>query len=332
MKEEVIVVIDAHAHIIVREITRQVAPEKTWRPRVFWEDGYQVVKLGGREIKTEREFVDIDLILEAQLAAGVSRVLLSPISSLMRYDAEPDDGLRSCRIQNQALAKLARDYPDRVSALGTVPMQDPQLASQELRLVMKEQGLQGVVIGTSIRGVYLGDDIFREFWTAAEETNALVFVHPTTRGFDDDVFKQLFMWNTVGNPLETTIAASHLIMMGVMEDHPNLKILLAHGGGAILALRGRLRRAHSFQIQAQSRLKEPLDVSLKRFYFDTLTYDAGLLKDLVAYVGAEHVLLGSDYPFDMGVQQPAETLKALGLSSADNAKILGGNAAGLLGL
>ena len=325
-------VIDAHAHIIVREITRQVEPEKTWRPRVYWEDGYQVVKLGGRQFKTEREFVDIDLILEAQLAVGVSRVLLSPISSLMRYDAEPDEGLRICRIQNRALANLARDYPDQVNALGTVPLQDPDLAVQELIAIMDEQLLHGVIIGTSVRGVYLGDDRFRNFWAMVEKTGALVFVHPTTRGFDDEVFKQLFMWNTVGNPLETTIAAAHLIMAGVMEDHPNLKILLAHGGGAILAIRGRLRHAHSFQIQAQSRLKEPLEVSLKRFYFDTLTFDSGLLKDLVAYVGAEHVLLGSDYPFDMGVQQPAETLKALGLSSADNAKILGGNAAGLLGL
>jgi aminocarboxymuconate-semialdehyde decarboxylase len=122
-----------------------------------------------------------------------------------------------------------------------------------------------------------------------------------------------------------------MIMAGVMETHPQLKVLLSHGGGAILGLRGRLRQAHSFQPQALARLTESVDDSLRRFYFDTITHDVDLLGALVSYAGADHVLLGSDYPFDMGVDRPAEIVRALGLPPEDEAKILGGNVARLLG-
>ncbi|MFQ5859568.1 MAG: amidohydrolase family protein [Anaerolineae bacterium] len=326
-------IIDAHAHIIVPEITREAAGHEVWRPRVVWEDSRQVVEFAGKRIKSAiREFVHIEALLEAQSSAGVDRVLLCPWVSLLHYDAEPNEGLRISRIQNEALARLAQRYPDRVSALGTVPLQDPELAARELEGLMKEPGLRGVEIAASVRGTYLGDDRFRPFWAAAGSTGMLVFIHPTTRGFGLPVFNDYYLWNTVGNPLETTITAAHLIMAGVMETHPQLKVLLAHGGGAILSLRGRVRHAHTFQPQAKLRLKESPDQSLKRFYFDTVTHDSELLRALVHYVGPDHVLLGSDYPFDMGVARPAEIVRALELPAADETKILGGNASRLLGL
>jgi aminocarboxymuconate-semialdehyde decarboxylase len=324
-------IVDAHAHIIVPEITSDAAPHETWRPQVSRQGQRQMIELAGRQIRAAvREFVDIETILAAHSDAGVERVLLCPWVSLLRYDAPPDDGLHSCRIQNEALAKLAQRYPDRISALGVVPLQDPELAARELEALMRLPGLHGVEIAASVRGVYLGDDRFGPFWDAAEASGALVFIHPTTRGFDHPVFGEYYMSNSVGNPLETTITAAHMIMAGVMETHPRLKVLLSHGGGAILSLRGRLRRAHSFQPQARARLNEPFDQSLKRFYFDTITHDVDLLRALVEYAGVEHVLLGSDYPFDMGVERPAEIVRALALLAEDEAKILGGNAARLL--
>jgi len=327
------VIIDAHAHIIVPELLREAVPDEAWRPRVYWEGGGQIVEFGGRPIKSAiREFVHIDSILEAQLAAGVDRILLCPWVSLLRYDADADEGLRISRIQNEALAKLTQSYPDRVSALGTVPLQDPELAARELEELMNDSRLRGVEIAASVRGAYLGDDRFRSFWAAAEATGALVFIHPTTRGFDAPVFNEYYLWNTIGNPLETTITAAHLIMAGVMEAHPRLKVLLAHGGGAIVSLRGRLRHAHAFQPQAKSRLKESPDESLKRFYFDTVTHAVDVLHALVDYADPDRVLLGSDYPFDMGVERPAEIVRALNLSPDDEAKILGGNASRLVGL
>jgi aminocarboxymuconate-semialdehyde decarboxylase len=189
-----------------------------------------------------------------------------------------------------------------------------------------------VEVAASVNGAYLGDDRLRPFWEAAESLGALVFIHPTTRGFDEAVFNDYYLWNTVGNPLETTMAVAHMIMAGVMETYPRLKVLLPHGGGAIMSLRGRLQHAHSFQSQARARLKESPEDSLMRFYFDTVTHDAILLRELIDRVGADHVLLGSDYPFDMGVERPADAVRALGLSPSDEAKILGENAARLLGL
>ncbi len=326
-------VIDCHAHVIPPEITREAAPVETWQPRVFREDGQQVIELGGRQIRSAvREFVDIDLILAEQDKAGVDRVVLCPWVSLLRYDADPEEGLRTCRTYNRALSGLAEMHADRVSALGMVPLQEPGLAAHELPAVMALPGVGGVEVAASVNGVYLGDDRFEPFWAAAEATGALVFIHPTTRGFDASVLNDYYLWNTVGNPLETTITAAHMVIAGVLERHPGLKVLLAHGGGAILSLRGRLRHAHGFQPQAKARLKEPPDESLRRFYYDTLTHDAGLLRALVDFAGADHVLLGSDYPFDMGLDRPGDLVRAAGLEPADEAAILGRNAARLLGV
>jgi aminocarboxymuconate-semialdehyde decarboxylase len=313
------VTFDVHAHVIVGD--------EPWRPRVYRDEaGNQVVEMDGRQIRSAvAEFVDIDGILAAQDEAGVERVLLSPWVPLLGYDAEPEEGLRRARIQNEALAGLVGE---RVDALGAVPLQDPELAARELPDVMG--ALCGVEVAASVRGVFLGDDRFEPFWAAAEETGALVFIHPTTRGFDSPAFQDHYLWNTVGNPLETTITAAHMVMCGVMERHPDLRVLLAHGGGALLALRGRLQYAHGFQPQARSRLRESPEASIRRFYFDTLTHDAELLKALIDFAGADHVLLGSDYPFDMGDPHQADTVRSLGLAQDAEAAILAGNAERML--
>jgi aminocarboxymuconate-semialdehyde decarboxylase len=319
---------DVHAHVIVPEITG----DEAWRPRVYKDEaGAQVVELGGRQIRAAvAEFVDIDGILTAQDEAGVDRVLLCPWVPLLYYDAEPDEGLRRARIQNEALADLVRDHPDRVAALGAAPLQDPELAAEELRALMEAGALRGVEVAASVRGVYLGDDRFEPFWEAAEDTGALVFVHPTTRGFDSPAFQEYYLWNTVANPLETATTAAHMVMAGVMERHPDLHVLLAHGGGALLAVRGRMRHAHRFQPQARSRLNESPENSIRRFHFDTLTHDAELLRALIDYAGAERVLLGSDYPFDMGDARHVDTVRALGLTPDVEAAVLAGNAERIL--
>jgi aminocarboxymuconate-semialdehyde decarboxylase len=326
-------VVDAHAHVIVPEVTREAAPAEAWRPRV-WRDGEQrVFEVGGREVRSAvREWSRLERILADQDAAGTDVVVLSPLVLLLSYDAEAGEGLRRCRIQNDGLARMVRDGAGRVAALGAVPLQDPRLAAAELRELMGAGILSGVEIAASVDGRFLGDDAFEPFWAAAEDTGALVFVHPTTRGFAAPVFEEHYLWNAVGNPLETTITAAHLVMTGTMERHPGLNILLAHGGGTILALRGRLRHAHSFQPQARSRLRESPDESLRRFLSDTVVHDPGLLASVVEVVGADRVLCGSDHPFDMGDLRPADTVRAAGLSPADEAAVLGGNAARLLGL
>jgi aminocarboxymuconate-semialdehyde decarboxylase len=326
-------IVDAHAHVIVPEICRDAAPDESWRPRVYRDDnGAQVVEVDGRPIRSAiGEFVDVEAILSAQDEAGVDRIVLSPWVPLLWYDVDPAEALRRGRIQNEALTGLVRAHGERVAALGTVPLQNPPLAVRELERLMDEGVLSGIEVAASVRGAYLGDERFELFWEAVERTGALVFIHPTTRGFDAEAFREYYLWNTVGNPLETTVTAAHMVMAGVMERHPDLRVLLAHGGGAVLALRGRLLHAHGFQPQARSRLSESPEESLRRFFYDTVTHDPELLRALVEFAGAERVLLGSDYPFDMGDERAADGVRAAGLGEEAEEAILGTNALRLLG-
>lgn len=326
-------VIDVHAHIIVPEILRELVPDESWRPVVSWVDGKQVIDFAGKQIKSAlREFVHIERIIEEQSTSGISHTVLAPWVSIVRYNASPEDALRSSRIQNEALTKIAEQYPQQISVMGTVPLQAPELAAEELSSIMSMKGMVGVEVAASVGDAYLGDPQFEPFWSAAEATGAVVFIHPTTRGFDLSVLNDYYLWNTAGNPLETAITASHMVMAGVMERYPNLKVILAHGGGALMMVRGRLAHSHTFQPQAQAKLKEnPLD-SLRRFYYDTLTHDADLLKSLIEFVGVDHILVGSDYPFDMGDDHPANIVHALDIDQADKENILYGNAQQLLNI
>src|SRR6185437_5668127 len=258
-------------------------------------------------------------------------LLLSPWIMLCPVEAGLDEALRICGIQNDGLARAAAD--GSVSALGAVPLQDAAVAARELAALMQVPGMCGAEVPASVAGTCLGDDRFLPFWEAAEATRALIFVHPTTRGLPGQpALDTRYLWNSVGNPLETTITAAHLATAGVMERFPRLRILLAHGGGGLHAVRGRLRRAHQVRPEAAARAPVGPDNALRRFYYDSLTHDQALLAGLVGYAGAEHVLLGSDRPFDMGTDDPAGEVRALGLDKDQEQLILGGNAARLLGL
>ncbi len=259
--------------------------------------------------------VDVDEILATQTRLGIRGVLLSPWVPLLFYDVDADEGLSRCRLQNQGLARLRSE---RVSVLAAVPLQEPQLAAEELARLMSGGSFAGVEVTASVNDVYLGDDRFEPFWAAAEEHDALVFVHPTTRGFPVEDY---YLWNLVGNPFETTVAAAHLVLSGTMARHPRLRVLLAHGGGAIMALSGRIRHGQETVAAAGP----PAEV-LGRFLFDTITHDPALLRMLIDAVGADRVLLGSDYPFDMADPDPVATLRAARLTRAAEQAVLAGNA------
>jgi len=293
-------VVDAHAHVVVPGLGAEV----TWR------DGAQVVAYQGREIRAAlREFVDLDRILEAQDAAGVDVVVLCAWVNLLGHEVGR---------QNEALAGMVGE---RVAALGTVDLERPELLVE----LMEDGRLRGVEIPAAPGGAYLGDARFRDFWAAAAQTGALVFVHPSTRGFGLPVMDEHYLWNTVGNPLETTVSAAHMIGAGVLDEHPALRVLLAHGGGVLASLHGRL--AHEQEIHPPGR---DVRAAIRRFHVDTVVHDADVLRGLVELFGADHVLCGSDYPFDMGVERPAEIVCGLGLPVEDEAKILGANALRLL--
>jgi aminocarboxymuconate-semialdehyde decarboxylase len=321
-------IVDAHCHVIVGEMMTSAVPAH-WRPAISVEDGRQVVTFRGRELRSiTAEFTDIEVMASQAAAVGIDHLLLSPWIMLVPVEADLAEAIRVCRVQNEGLSQAAAG--GRVSALGAVPLQDAAAAATELEYLMRLPGQRGAEIPASVQGRYLGDDAFLPFWEAAEATGALIFVHPTTRGFDLPALGDYYLWNSAGNPLETAITAAHLAAAGVLERYPGLRILLAHGGGALMSIRGRLRRAFAARPEARARSAAGPDAALRRFYFDTVTHDQAMLADLVGYTGPDHVLLGSDRPFDMGSDQPAEEVRALRLSDSDERAILGGNAGRLL--
>lgn len=322
-------IIDTHAHIIVPEILRDARPGEEWRPRVVWENGKQFVEYGPKRIGSAlREFVSIETILDEMGKSGVDAVLLCPWVSLVRYGAKVEESLDACQVQNDALLSLVKKYEGQISALGMVPLQDVELSIKELERIMKA-GLKGVEIGTHINGVYPGDARFRPFWEACEALGAFVFIHPVEGGRRAEL-RNYYMWNVIGNPMETTIAAGQLVLSGVLEAFPGLKIMLAHGGGALPYLHGRLDRGFKQRPEINKAIKKPPTEYLKQFYFDTITHDATILKSLVDLVGADHVMLGSDYPFDMGNENPADLVRAANLGGEAEKKILSENARRLL--
>ena len=324
-------IIDAHCHVIAAEMMSHAVPPE-WRPVITRQDGRQVVGFRGRQISSVvGEFTDVGAMLSEAAAAGVEHLLLSPWINLVPVDATPDQARTVCQVQNEALAKLTAACPGQLTAVGAVPVQDPALAGREITELVTIPGLCGVEIPSSVAGRYLGDEYFLPFWEAAEAAGALVFIHPSTRGFGLPALDGYYLWNSVGNPLETAVTAAHIAVAGVLERYPGLRILLAHGGGALPVVRGRLRRAFAVRAEAGARTTEGPDHSLRRFYYDTVTHDHDLLADLVRYAGAEHVLLGSDRPFDMGTDHPVDEVRAL-LLGAGEERVLGGNAARLLGI
>jgi aminocarboxymuconate-semialdehyde decarboxylase len=327
------VILDCHRHVIPAGMLTGAVPAD-WRPELGRADGQPAVSFRGRTLTSVTgEFADVAAIVDEAESAGVTHLLLSPWILLVPVGEEPALAARICRVQNDSLAQAAADGPaGRVLGLGVVPLQDPDQAVAELEYLMTLPGMHGVEVPATIAGRPLADESFLPFWEAAAGTGAIVFVHPTTTGLGLPGLERAYLWNSVGNPLETAIAVAQLVVAGVTERCPGLILLLAHGGGALLALRGRLRRAFEVRAEARAASTAAPDDVLRRFYYDSLTHDRGLLAGLVDFAGASHVLLGSDRPFDMGTTRPVEEIAALGLRAADERLILGGNASRLMRL
>lgn len=325
------VVVDAHAHILVADATTDNADEAGWRVPVRRIAGrVRVLQNGSEYTAVTREFVDPAVMAAEAAGRGIQHQLLSPWVRLLPYQQELPMAREICRIQNAALAAIVAASPERFSAVGAVPLQDPPAAADMLE-ESRSMGLAGAEVGTNVGGRFLGDPAYEPFWRAADATAAVVFIHPFVHGLGIPALQADHLWNTVGNPVETAISAAHLILSGVVERYPRARILIAHGGGALWAARGRLRRAFEAVPGGRGRLREPPEVSMRSMYYDTVTHDPILLRRLVADAGAGHVLLGSDRPFNMGSDDPVTEVKALGLPPADEAGVLGGNALALLG-
>ena len=259
---------------------------------------------------------------------GVDIQAVCPAPYHYFYFTEPAYGAELAREVNEGIASLVADHPDRFVGMGSVPLQNPELAVQELEYAVKKLGLRGVEINTNVNGMNLTDPRLglEKFFAKANELGTVIFMHPL--GFTQgERLTNHYFNNVIGNPLDTTIAVSHLIFDGVVARHPKIKFIAAHGGGFVAHYWARMDHAWRARPDTRTVIKKKPSSYLEKFYFDTITFDPRLLKNLIDRYGSDHVMLGTDYPYDMGEDDPRGLIAEVSKLKAEDRKLIeGGNA------
>jgi predicted TIM-barrel fold metal-dependent hydrolase len=277
-------------------------------------------------------FIEIDKRLAAMDAQAVDMEVLS--INPFWYGRDRDLAGQIVKLQNEKLAELCASKPDRFAAFASLTLQAPDLAVQELETAVKKQGLKGAAVGGMVNGVEFSDPKLHPVWAKAEELGVPLFIHPQGT---PELAKRLsgngWLPNTIGNPLETTIALSHLIFEGTLDKFPGLKVIAAHGGGYLPSYAD--RSDHACMVGPKGcnpdiKLKKKPTEYLKQLYFDSLIFSPEAIRHLVAQVGAGQVVLGSDYPYPWQLHPVDHIFASASLSDADKANILGNTAAKLL--
>ncbi|THA77502.1 amidohydrolase [Streptomyces sp. A0642] len=324
--------IDVHAHVLLPEIDALVAGlpgHDEARALDARRNGAEALAVSGPMVR-ERipALTDVAVRLAAMDRQGVDVQLVSPSPSHYHYWADEATAEKVWRMANEATAALCAAAPERLRGLGLVPLQHPDLVVEALDDALG-RGLLGVEISSHAPGRELSDPAYEPLWARAEESGAVLFLHPFGCTLDERL-DRWYLSNTVGQPTENAVALSHLIFSGVLDRHPALKVLAAHGGGYLPTHIGRSDHAWSARSDAGAGCAHLPSSYLKRLYFDSLVHDPHVLRELVRVAGADRVLLGSDFPFDMGSADPVGDLRAARLSDADLHAVRGGNAAALL--
>ena len=328
--------IDVHAHVLLPGVDQAVAGQPgalAARELEVRRNGAESLAVSGAMVADRFVLLtDVAARLAAMDDAGVDIQLVSPSPSHYHYWAAEDLARTVCELANAGVAAHCAQAPGRLYGLGLIPLQHPGLAPGALEHAL-DLGLRGVEISSHAPGSpgrELSDPAYSPFWARAEEAGALVFLHPFGCTLDERL-DRWYLSNTVGQPAENAVALSHLIFGGVLDRHPALRILAAHGGGYLPTHIGRSDHAWRARSDAHSCVHEPSSY-LKRLWFDSLVHSPSVLHALIRAAGPDRVLLGSDFPFDMGTEDPLAALKAAGLPESDLRAIRGGNAADLLGL
>lgn len=324
--------IDAHAHVLTNEtirILQREAPTIGLKlTPIDAESGvlevagtpYRPFPRGGWDL--ERRFADMQ-------AAEVDMQVLSNTPQTFLYNQDASLTTATSVIQNDEIARLIAAHSGRFMGLATLPMQAPERAAEELTRAMRTLGLSGAQIGSNINTRNLDDPGFEPFWATANALGAFIMVHPTQIAGGDRM-KSYYLQNLIGNPLDTTIAAACLVFGGIIERYAAIKFFMVHGGGFVPYQAGRWQHGWHVRPEPQAKLKEPPEASIRKLYFDTILHGQPALEFLVQTFGASRVLLGSDYPYDMGTLECARQVKALSIPQADRTAILGGQARTLL--
>lgn len=297
---------DVHTHFIPPQVMQWIWEHKdTIHAQKIKKDAAQKEFLSINDnwaFELKEAFINLQLYLDEQEKAGIAHSIISPIPQLFLYDFVTDITKELSMVYNDGLAAWMKTHKERLSALATLPMNDPALAAAELERAMN-QGLRGAIIGSSWAGNRLSEEKFTPFWAAANERKAIIFIHPLL--CSDPRLRQRKMPNLIGVPWETTVSATDILLSGLMDRYPQMKIVLAHGGGFLPYQLGRLNKGFDkWSAVSEQMSSSPLETA-KRFWYDSVLWNPAALQYLVDLVGADRVLPGTDFPFDLCEWPPA---------------------------
>lgn len=308
--------IDMHAHAITDAAFKALAKDT---PSIGLkltdiDENALILEIGGVvQNPFPKSAMDLSIRFRDLEAAGIDMQVISPSPHFFLYDEDAAVTAAAAAIVNDELIALTSAHPDRFLALGTLPMQDAALAVRELERIMRTPAMRGVIVGTNVKGQNLDQPSLEPFWEAAAALGAFILVHPHKIAGADRM-KNYYLKNVIGNPLETTIAAASLLYSGVFDRYPGLKICLSHGGGFLPYQAGRFRHGWKVRPQDRGAAKNGLDAGLDRFVYDTILHEAGALEFLLGQAGPGRIMLGSDYPFDMGTLEGVRLVRSLDVS------------------
>lgn len=325
---------DVHAHVLLPSLHAEVerrAPGEVAEAAALElrRNGQASIEASGRMVGARvPKLTSVDERLSSMDAQGIDRqwVSVSPNHFYPWADEAP-----ACWVAgetNRLVAEHVAQAPERLVGLGVVPLQHPQRCVEHLDDAVAGRGLVGVEISSFAGDVELSDSRLDPFWARAEELGCVVFVHPFGCSLDERL-DRYYLSNTVGQPVENAVALSHLIFSGVLDRYPGLKIVAAHGGGYLPFAIGRSDRAWAVRPEARECAEAP-STYLSKLWFDTVVHDAASLRALVEVAGADRVVLGSDFPFDMGLDDPVTSVRDAGLDARATERVLGENAAQLI--
>ncbi|HZK91632.1 MAG TPA: amidohydrolase family protein [Stellaceae bacterium] len=324
--------VDIHCHVLCQTARDLVAAEKLPDARHRHDSPETAAATAEHQRRVLPQLLSLEQRLADMDTMGIDVQAVSPSPDQTYYGLPPDLAIAATRLVNDNIADIMGRHPDRFAGLGTVPFQAPELAVAELERLHKSLGLKGIEIAGSVQGEDYSDPKFRPIFAKVEELGLLMFMHPT--GFTHT--QRMGPWhlgNLIGNPLESTVAVHHLIFGGVLDRYPGLKLVVAHGGGFLPAYSGRIDHGAAARPDTCEHLRHEPTHYLKRLYFDTMVFTHHQLEYLVEQWGADHILMGTDYPFDMGDNDPLGFVDgAKNLSDGDKRAVLGHNAARLLNI
>ena len=325
-------VVDMHNHFIAPEIIEFLAREgKHFATRIVERDGRRFFLIQEKAMRPiDGPISDARARIADMEREGIAAQAVSCVPFLMYPDVDGGRALAIAQVNNDAMVALGTGDRAHFVPLASVPMQDPVAAAKELERAAK-LGLRGVEIPPKVVERQLDESDFEIFWEAAEAWQMVVCIHPFEAA-PTGALARYFLGNLVGNLYDTGLAAALLIYGGVLERHPNLRVVLYHAGGALPALIGRLDMGYRLVAECRNAIPRPPSSYASQFYFDIIAHNRTMLGHLVQTYGADRFVVGTDYPLPAGLAHPVEEVKALGLGADDEKKILGATARQLLRL